>query len=107
MLDFTELWREAKENIRQSIDVDLAVGTPVRSDNATMIPIFKISYAFVSGGAEIQKEPNQNPFAVLGGGATVTPIGFFVTENSDYNFIKAQGDATDKWFEILQKLIKK
>lgn len=107
MTTISQLFQEAKESFRREVDVNLAVGDPIENGDRRVVPVFKVSYALVSGAADVQNKKDNSPFGVLGGGATVTPIGFFVTEDDDYNYIKTDSDAGDRWFEIIQKLIKK
>ena len=41
------------ENIRDMVDVNTVIGDPVQTpDGSTVIPVSRVSFGFVSGGAE-------------------------------------------------------
>lgn len=55
------------ENIRDMVDVNTVIGDPVQTpDGSTVIPVSRVSFGFVSGGAE------------YGAGVSVSPMGFLV-----------------------------
>ncbi len=79
----------AMENLKEMVDVNKIVGDPVETpDGHVIIPVSKISYGFVAGGAEYETSnvqdtgPNrkeQFPFGGgSGGGISINPMAFLV-----------------------------
>lgn len=72
--------------IRNFIDADTVVGTPVTtSDGMSIIPISKVSMGFLTGGGEYSdlsaEQKLEYPFAGgSGAGVSVQPIGFLVCD---------------------------
>lgn len=89
------LMQTAMENIKEMVDVDTIVGSPVQTpDGSIILPISKVGFGFVAGGSDIrvddsdQKKGSQSdaqnasvsmPFGGgSGGGVSITPIAFLV-----------------------------
>ena len=79
----------AMENLKEMVDVNKIVGDPVETpDGHVIIPVSKISYGFVAGGAEYEttnvqergpNRPEQFPFGGgSGGGISINPMAFLV-----------------------------
>jgi len=74
-------------NIKELVDVNTVVGTPITTPNGTtIIPVSKVSMGFASGGVDYfgknmtvdTKTPN---FGAGGGtGVTVSPLGFLIVK---------------------------
>ena len=74
-------------NIKELVDVNTVVGTPISTPNGTtIIPVSKVSMGFASGGVDYfgkhmtveNKTPN---FGAGGGtGVTVSPLGFLIVK---------------------------
>ncbi len=105
-----EMLSGAIEKLRSLVDVDSIVGKPiVTADNITIVPITKVCFGFLTGGAELgaRKEvKDSEPFAGIGGGVSLMPIGFLVVTSEGASIVKPKGDNTDKWLDILQSGIK-
>ena len=65
------------DKIKEMVDVDTVVGTPIKADGVTLIPVSKVTYGFAGGGSDI---PAKTAAGLFGGGSgagiTVTPIAF-------------------------------
>lgn len=72
------------EKIREMVDVNTIVGEPISSEGATIIPISKVSFGFVSGGSDLPVQAAERFAGGSGAGITVKPVAFIV--------IKADGD---------------
>lgn len=115
-MGFTELngmLQEAVDKIKNMLDGNSVIGSPILGEGTTVVPVSKISTGFVTGGYDMKtrsikvNEPGESqPIAAIGGGVTVTPVGFLVISDGTASFIKAQGDGTDKWLDIIQNTIK-
>ncbi len=106
-----EMLSSTIEKLRSLVDVDAIVGKPiVTADNITIVPITKVCFGFLTGGGEIgsKKEVSEpsDPFAGIGGGVSLMPIGFLVVSSEGASIVKPKGDNTDKWLDILQSGIK-
>lgn len=68
------------EKIKQMVDVNTVIGTPITTpDGTTIIPVSKIVYGFASGGSEFsnKKENAKNLFGGgTGAGVTINPVAF-------------------------------
>jgi sporulation protein YtfJ len=97
------IMQTAMSKIKEIVDVNTIVGDPVVSaDGSTIIPITKVSFAFVAGGGEYgdgaQKSSSQGgqesgyPFA--GGassGISITPVGFLVVDECNVQLLPVTG----------------
>ena len=103
------LMKNAITRIKDMIDVNTVIGSPLKCFDGTMIvPITKVSVGFVAGGGEYsQNIPPKNaqkeyPFA---GGSTagysIVPIGFLVGKSGNLKLINIDNKST---FETVMKL---
>lgn len=73
-------------NIKDIIDVNTVVGTPIETAGGTVIiPISKVSLAYVSGGVDYlgKNTPVEKGKGFGGGGGTgvtINPVGFLITK---------------------------
>lgn len=70
------------EGIRDLVDANTIIGTPIEAGGSVIIPVSKISVGFAGGGNDYAGKHSQggkNNFGGGGGtGVTVTPVGFLV-----------------------------
>ena len=103
------LMKNAISKIKDIIDVNTVIGSPLTAIDGTMIiPITKVTVGFVAGGGEYsQNIPPKNaqkeyPFA---GGSTagfsISPIGFLVGNSGNLKLITIENKNT---FEDVMKL---
>jgi len=107
--DISNMINNAIDGMKKMVDTDSVVGKPVYCDDeTTIIPINKITIGFVTAGAELdtKNKVEESPIGGLGGGLTITPLGFLVVSGGDSHMIKVEGDNSDRWMEILQNLLK-
>lgn len=97
------LMKTTMENIKNMIDVNTVVGDAVETKDGTVIvPVSKVSFAFIAGGGEYTGNPDKNeedaskyPFAGgSGAGVTVQPIGFLATTNGQLRVIPVRYSST-------------
>ncbi|MCI8387212.1 MAG: sporulation protein YtfJ [Clostridiales bacterium] len=104
------------EQIKNVVDANTIVGTPITTPNGTTIlPISKVMVGFASGGLDFRgknakEAPVPNNFGGGGGtGVTVQPVGFLVV-GADGNVqllnVGASSPEADK-FESISNLIEK
>ena len=91
-----ELMGVTMEKIREMVDVNTIVGTPITcADGATIIPISKVSYGFASGGSDLPAEVEKE---LVGGGSlagiSIQPVAFLVILNGEVKLLQLSIDAS-------------
>ena len=97
------------EKIRQMVDANTVVGSPIAlPDGTTIIPISKVSYGFASGGSDL---PTKNPQELFGGGAgagiNITPVAFLIIKNGETNLLPvvSKPDTADRLVSMVPDLV--
>ena len=90
-----QLMRTTLENIKEMVDVNTVIGEAiVTSGGATVIPVSKVSFGFVSGGGEYDaSRPPETDLPFAGGsgaGVSVQPVGFLVVGEDGVKLLPAQ-----------------
>jgi sporulation protein YtfJ len=112
------IMQTAMAKIKEIVDVNTVVGDPVVSaDGSTIIPITKVSFAFVAGGGEYGDAANGNSqqgnadsaFPFAGGassGICITPIGFLVVDECNVQLLPVAGRSlVEQAIEAIPQLI--
>lgn len=73
----------AMQSIKEMVDVNTIVGTPVETKNGTVIiPISKVSFGFAAGGSDIPSKTDYKSDNNFGGGSgagvSIQPVAFMV-----------------------------
>lgn len=97
------------EKIRQMVDANTVVGSPIAlPDGTTIIPVSKVSYGFASGGSDL---PTKNPQELFGGGAgagiNITPVAFLIIKNGETQLLPvvSKPDTTDRLVSMVPDLM--
>lgn len=113
-----ELFGITTEKIKAMVDVDSILGTPIKIEDVTIIPVSKVTYGFGSGGSDFATK-NKNDLFGGGGGAgiTIAPVAFIVISDGDVRIkpistgddpleraITLIPDAIDKLVDLVGKL---
>lgn len=108
------LMASTMENIRDMVDVNTVVGEAVQTpDGSTVIPISRVSFGFVAGGAQYttnasrtDKESGALPFGGgSGAGVSVSPMGFLVLNKDSVRMLSAKCDQpAQKLLEMIPQL---
>lgn len=92
------IMQTAMSEIKEMVDVNTVIGDPVISTNgATIIPISKVCFGFVSGGGEYGEasgDAQQAKYPFSGGagsGVSINPIGFLVVDEEHVDLIPVGG----------------
>ena len=103
---------ETLKNFSYLTDANTVVGTPVCTGNgSTVIPITKMTVAFLSGGGQYGEvklfQPNKNyPSSTASGGvASVKPCGFLVEKEGSVSFLNCPDNVFDKALNFVDKVI--
>ena len=81
-----DLMSTTMQKIREMVDVNTIIGTPIRTDDGiTLIPVSKLSFGFASGGSDFatknQKPEADNAFGGGGGaGVNISPVAFLIVK---------------------------
>ncbi len=99
------------EKIKGMVDVNTSIGTPINTDDGTVIlPVNKVSYGFGGGGSDIPSKHSSTLFGGGSGGAvTITPIAFLVIKNGDVKAIQIEpfNNSIDRLIQNIPDLIDK
>lgn len=105
----------ALKNLGAMVDVNTAIGKPIKDDEGNLIiPVSKVTFSVLSGGGEygkinIFKKGSDLPYSA-GNGAIVSmkPCGFLVKSNNDYKVIsfteKGYDALLDKFADIISDI---
>ena len=99
------------EKIRQMVDANTVVGTPISlPDGTTLIPVSKVSYGFTSGGTDLPSKQNNELFGGAGGGGiSITPVAFIVIQNGTVRLMQINNytSSADRAIAMIPELIDK
>ena len=81
----SELMSTTMQKIREMVDVNTIVGTPIHTDDGvTIIPVSKVSFGFAGGASDIPSKHVPPEKSVYGGGTgagvTISPIAFLIVK---------------------------
>ena len=109
------LMSDTMEKVRQFVDANTVVGTPIQAEGVTIIPISRVSMGFASGGADFttknQKPDTDNCFGGGGGaGVYVTPVAFLIVHGDNVRLMPLYPPAyttVDRVVELVPDLLDK
>jgi len=95
------IMQTAMAEIKDMVDVNTVIGDPILStDGATIIPVSKVSFGFVSGGGEYggaAQSGDESVFPFAGGassGISIQPVGFLVVDEESVQMLSVGGKST-------------
>lgn len=92
------------EKIREMVDVDTVVGTPVTTpDGITIIPVSKVSYAFGGGGSDFPVKEKSGFGGGSGAGVRIEPLGFLVVKDGNVRMINVTPPAANTVDRVIEK----
>ncbi|MBE6757820.1 MAG: sporulation protein YtfJ [Ruminococcaceae bacterium] len=84
----SELLGVTMDKVKEMVDVDTVIGTPVTVEGITLIPVSKVTYGFAGGGSDLPTKSNKELFGGgSGAGITVTPIAFISVQDGRLNVL--------------------
>ncbi len=101
------------EKIKEMVDVNTIVGTPITSADGTLIiPVSKVSYGFASGGSDLPTKNPQNNKDLFGGGSgagvTIQPVAFLTVYQGNVRLISVgTGDGIEKLLCMVPDVVDK
>ena len=112
----SELMATTMQKIREMVDVNTVVGTPVAVGNdTTIVPVTKVSFGFASGGSDFSgksaKPEDSNLFGGgSGAGVKISPMAFLVISPSGIKVLPVNppaGSTVDRVVEMVPEVIDK
>ena len=112
-----ELMQTAMSSIKDMVDVNTVIGDPVvATSGATIIPISKVSFGYVTAGGDLAHPEKKNqpinmqqdfPFAGgSGAGVSVQPVGFLVVSGESVRMLPAQSlTVADRMVELIPGVV--
>lgn len=112
-----ELMQTAMSSIKDMVDVNTVIGDPVvATSGATIIPISKVSFGYVTAGGDLAHPDKKNqpinvqaefPFAGgSGAGVSVQPVGFLVVSGDSVRMLPAQSlTVADRMVELIPGVV--
>lgn len=107
-----ELLAETMDKVRGMVDGNTVVGTPIVTDEVTLIPISRISIGVATGGSDFaqknQKPDRDNAFGGgAGAGVNVIPLAFLVVRGESVKLlpIVPPNDALDRAVSMIPEVM--
>lgn len=110
-----ELMGTTMQKIREMVDVNTIIGTPIQSGEVTIIPVSKVTFGFASGGSDFatksQKPEADNSFGGGSGAAVnIIPIAFLIVKGDTVRMLPVApppGTTVERVVEMVPELVDK
>lgn len=107
-----ELLEVSMSQIKEMIEANTIIGTPICSGTTTIIPVSRVYLGFVSGGADIKANTNkEDPMfgGGAGGGLTISPICFLVVTDKEVKVLSIDDNThiIEKIVDLFPKVVDK
>lgn len=110
-----DLMSTTMQKIREMVDVNTIIGTPIQAGEVTIIPVSKVSFGFASGGSDFttksQKPEADNSFGgASGAGVNIMPIAFVIVKGDVVRLMPIApppGTTADRIIEMVPEVIDK
>lgn len=112
----SDLMSTTMQKIREMVDVNTIIGTPIRTDDGvTLIPVSKLTFGFASGGSEFsaknQKPDTDNAFGGgSGAGVNIDPVAFLIVKGDTVKLLPVAppvGNTVDRVVELVPEMFDK
>ena len=103
MGNITDLLNISLNRLKEMVDANTIIGSPIMHEDKVIIPVSKLYLGFVSGGSDIK--PNTSKEDVLfgggtGGGLGITPVCFLVINHNEVSVLSITEST-----HILEKIV--
>ena len=103
----SELVSSALQSIREMVDVNTSIGSPIETTHGTtIIPVSRVSFGFGAGGSEFSPKKEQDTNALFGGGSgagvSINPVGFLVVSAEGVNMISVSTEGAGAVEKIIE-----
>lgn len=108
MESLTEVIKEILGQMKHIAATNTVVGDPVQMEDSVIIPITKLSLGFGVGAAN-SKEATEKSVGGSGGGITIEPVGFIVSnkEEAKLLLVDQKSGSFGKVLELIPPMIEK
>ena len=111
----TDLMETTLAKVREMMDANTVIGTPIEAGGVTVVPICKISIGYGSGGTDFsqkhQKPENPNAFGGGAGmGVNITPVSFLVIRDGSVRVVSVDqppANTVDKVIDLVPGVMDK
>ena len=103
MGNITDLLNISLNRLKEMVDANTIIGSPIMHEDKVIIPVSKLYLGFVSGGSDIKANTSKEEVLFgggTGGGMGITPVCFLVI-NKDEVCVLSISEST----HILEKLV--
>ena len=84
----SELLQVSMNHIKDMIDANTIIGTPIHQEGITIIPVSRVYLGFVSGGSDIKNIKDSPLFGGgTGGGVSLVPVAFLIIKEGSCRMI--------------------
>ncbi len=104
---------ESLIDLKETLKDLTVIGNPIiLNQNLSVIPVSKTLFGYVNGGSEfgdikLFQPTNNGLIGGSGGVVNVTPFGFLVINDSNYEFVKIKEDMVDKVTDFTSDVVNK
>ena len=98
----------ALNKIRALTDTGTVIGDPITLPNGcSAVPVSRVSFGFASGGSDRPSSKSEMFGGGVGGGVTITPIAFLVTQGDSVKIMQLDtiGSTADNFVRTLPDLV--
>lgn len=98
------LMESTMSKMREMVDVDTIIGTPINTpDGVMIIPVSKVSYAFGGGGGDYPVSSKNGFGGGSGAGVKIEPIGFLVVKDGNVRMVNITPPAANTVDRVIEK----
>ena len=104
----SELLGVTMDRIKEMVDVDTVIGTPITVGDVTLIPISKVTCGFAGGGTDLPTKTEKELFGGgSGAGVSVTPIAMLCVRDGHTSVLPLQANptTTDKLVSMIPDMV--
>lgn len=110
--NISDLLQVSMNSIKEMIDANTIIGTPMHQEGTTIIPISRVHLGFVSGGSDMKSNSSkEEPLfgGGTGGGLSITPIAFIVIQKDEVHLLSMDESThiAEKLIDLIPKSIEK
>ena len=110
--NITDLLQVLMNSIKEMIDANTIIGTPLHQEGTIIIPVSRVHLGFVSGGSDIKSNTLKDEALFgggTGGGVSIVPIAFLVVQNQEVRLLSIQEEThlAEKIIDLIPKGIEK
>ncbi len=112
MGNITDLLNVSMNKLKEMIEANTIIGTPIIQNDIIIVPVSKLHLGFVAGGSDIKPTISKEDVLFGGGsgaGFGITPIAFLVIKGDNVNLLSIDESThiAEKIIDIVPKTVDK